>query len=58
LARVESELRRKKKNRETIGYFREDWALVERLRGELGPLLAGGAEGGFTPAVAGNYAGR
>jgi hypothetical protein len=57
LARVESELRRKRKNRETIGYFRQDWALVERLRGELRPLLAGGADAGVTVA-GGNLSGR
>ncbi len=58
LARVESELRRKRKNRETIGYFRQDWALLEQLRGELKPLLAGGADVGRAPTTAGNYAGR
>jgi len=58
LARVESELHRKKKNRETIGYFREDWALVERLRAELAPVLGVAKDSRGTQSVAGNYAGR
>jgi hypothetical protein len=33
LSRVDAELRKKPKNRETLGFFRKDWELMERLRG-------------------------
>jgi hypothetical protein len=39
LARVDAELRRKPKNRETLDFFRRDWEQMKRLRGEL-PTLA------------------
>ena len=38
LSRVDAELRKKPKNREMLGFFREDWALMERLRGRIGPV--------------------
>jgi len=41
LSRVDAELRRKPKNRETLGFFREDWDLMERLRGQVVPVVAG-----------------
>jgi hypothetical protein len=41
LSRVDAELHKKTKNRETLGFFRKDWELMERLRGELIPVVAG-----------------
>jgi hypothetical protein len=41
LARVDTELRKKPKNRETLGFFRKDWELMERLRGQAVPIVAG-----------------
>jgi hypothetical protein len=41
LSRVDAELRKKPKNRETLGFFREDWELMERLRGRVVPFMAG-----------------
>jgi hypothetical protein len=35
LSRVDAELRKKMKNRETLGFFREDWGLMEQLRGQI-----------------------
>jgi hypothetical protein len=41
LARVDAELRKKPKDRETLGFFRKDWELMERLRGQVVPFVAG-----------------
>jgi len=41
LSRVDAELRKKPKNRETLGFFRQDWELMERLRGKAVPFVAG-----------------
>jgi hypothetical protein len=41
LARVDAELRKPSKNRETLGFFRKDWALMEQLRGRVVPVVAG-----------------
>jgi hypothetical protein len=41
LSRVDAELRRKPKNRETLEFFRRDWQLMERLRGQVISLSAG-----------------
>jgi hypothetical protein len=41
LSRVDTELRKKPKNRETLGFFRKDWELMERLRGQAVPMVAG-----------------
>jgi hypothetical protein len=41
LSRVDAELRRSPKNRETLGFFRKDWALMEQLRGRVVPVVAG-----------------
>ena len=41
LARVDAELRRKPKKREMLAFFRKDWQLMERLRGQVVPLAAG-----------------
>lgn len=41
LSRVDAELRRKPKNRETLQFFREDWELLERLRAQVVPIVAG-----------------
>ena len=41
LSRVDAELRKKPKNRETLGFFRKDWELMERLRGQAVPIVAG-----------------
>jgi len=41
LSRVDAELRKPKKNRETLGFFRKDWELMERLRGHVVPFVAG-----------------
>lgn len=41
LSRVGAELRKKPKNRETLGFFRKDWELMERLRGRVVPVVAG-----------------
>ncbi len=41
LSRVDAELHKKPKNRETLGYFRKDWELMERLRGQAVPVVAG-----------------
>ncbi len=35
LSRVDAELRKEPKNRETLGFFRKDWELMERLRGRV-----------------------
>jgi hypothetical protein len=40
LSRVDAELHKKPKNRETLGFFREDWALMEQLRGQVVPVVA------------------
>jgi len=40
LARVDAELRKTPKNRETLGFFRKDWELMERLRGQVVPVAA------------------
>jgi len=41
LSRVDAELRKKPKNRETLGFFREDWELMEQLRERVVPFVAG-----------------
>jgi hypothetical protein len=41
LSRVEAELHTKPKNRETIEFFRTDWQLMEKLRGQVTSLTAG-----------------
>jgi hypothetical protein len=41
LSRVDAELRKKPKNRETLEFFRKDWELMERLRGRVVPIVAG-----------------
>jgi hypothetical protein len=41
LSRVDAELRRQPKNRETLGFFRKDWELMEQLRGRTVPIVAG-----------------
>jgi hypothetical protein len=41
LSRVDAELRKQPKNRETLGFFRKDWELMERLRGRTVPVVAG-----------------
>jgi hypothetical protein len=41
LAHVDAELRRKPKNRETLEFFRQDWQLLEHLRGQVVPEVAG-----------------
>ena len=41
LWRVSAESRKEPKNRETLGFFRRDWELMERLRGKAIPILAG-----------------
>jgi len=41
LSRVDAELHKKPKNRETLGFFRKDWELMERLRGQVVPVVAG-----------------
>ena len=41
LSRVDAELRKSPKNRETLGFFRKDWALMEQLRGRVVPVMAG-----------------
>lgn len=41
LSRVDAELRKTPKNRETLGFFRKDWALMEQLRGQVVPIVAG-----------------
>jgi len=41
LARIDAELRKKTKNRETLGFFRKDWELMERLRAKAVPEVAG-----------------
>lgn len=48
LSRVDAELRKGRKNRETLGFFRQDWELMEQLRGRVTPVVAGTrqAEGG------------
>jgi len=38
---VDAELRKKPKDRETLGFFRKDWELMERLRGQVVPFVAG-----------------
>jgi hypothetical protein len=35
LSRVDAELHKKQKDRETLGFFRKDWELMERLRGRV-----------------------
>ncbi len=41
LSRVDAELRKAPKNRETLGFFRKDWDLMEQLRGRALPVMAG-----------------
>lgn len=41
LSRVDAELRKTPKNRETLGFFRKDWELMEQLRGRVVPVVAG-----------------
>jgi hypothetical protein len=41
LSRVDAELRKTRKNRETLGFFRKDWELMEQLRGRVVPVVAG-----------------
>ena len=41
LSRVDAELRKTPKNRETLGFFRKDWELMEQLRGHVVPVVAG-----------------
>jgi len=41
LSRVDAELHRKPKNRETLEFFRKDWALMEHLRGQQLQEIAG-----------------
>ncbi len=41
LSRVDAELRKPSKNRETLGFFRKDWVLMEQLRGRVVPVMAG-----------------
>jgi hypothetical protein len=41
LSRVDAELRKKPKNRETLVFFRKDWELMERLRGRMVLFMAG-----------------
>jgi hypothetical protein len=41
LSRVDAELRKTPKNRETLGFFRKDWELMERMRGRVIPQVAG-----------------
>jgi hypothetical protein len=41
LSRIDAELRKKPKNRETLVFFRKDWELMERLRGRVVPFMAG-----------------
>jgi hypothetical protein len=41
LSRVDAELHKRPKDRETLGFFRRDWELMERLRGQLVPVVAG-----------------
>ena len=41
LSYVDAELHRKPKNRETLEFFRQDWQLLEQLRGQIVPVVAG-----------------
>jgi hypothetical protein len=41
LSRVDAELRKTPKNRETLEFFRKDWQLMEQLRGRVVPVVAG-----------------
>lgn len=41
LSRIDAELRKSPKNRETLVFFRKDWELMERLRGRVVPFMAG-----------------
>lgn len=41
LSRVDAEMRKIPKNRETLGFFRKDWELMEQLRGRAVPVVAG-----------------
>jgi len=41
LSRVDAELHKTPKNRETLGFFRKDWELMEQLRGRVVPVVAG-----------------
>lgn len=41
LSRLDAEMRRKPKNRETLGDFRKDWEIMERLHARMIPLAAG-----------------
>jgi hypothetical protein len=41
LSHVEAELSRKPKNRETLEFFRQDWQLLEQLRSQVVPVVAG-----------------
>jgi hypothetical protein len=41
LSRVDAELRKTPKNRETLRFFRKDWELMEQMRGRVVPVVAG-----------------
>jgi hypothetical protein len=41
LSRVDAELHKTPKNRETLEFFLKDWALMEHLRGRVVPVVAG-----------------
>jgi hypothetical protein len=58
LSRVDAELRRNSKNRETLEFFRQDWQLLEQLRGQVVPVVAGSrhAESGGRSAPSGGSA--
>jgi hypothetical protein len=58
LSRVDAELRRNSKNRETLEFFRQDWQLLEQLRGQVVPVVAGSrhAESGGGSAPSGGSA--
>jgi hypothetical protein len=58
LSRVDAELRRNSKNRETLEFFREDWQLLEQLRGQVVPVVAGSrhTESGGGSATSGGSA--
>ena len=42
LSRVDAELHKSPKKRETLGFFRKDWALMEELRGHVAPPVVAG----------------
>jgi hypothetical protein len=54
LARLEAELHRKPKNRETLSFFRQDWELMERLHGRV---IAGRESRHFASAQQGEPSG-